>query len=168
MKLTVAFENRIVRLGLLTASMVLAVWAWKMTLDGPVAQLRIVQAERAYTEAIMRAPKPMVPQLLREEDRLVSHNAAAAADQMIAELARIAGANGLLIERMAPESDAPEQSAAIRISVSGDEAAILRFVGAVEAGRPLVRFKSWRLKPAGTARALQFEGLAVAHWSPAE
>lgn len=167
MKLAVALENRLIRLGLLTAGLLLAAWAWKMTLEGPVATLRDVQVERARTAAIVQAPKATLPDLLPRQDRLVSRNEAAAAAQMQAMLVRIAGAEGLLVERMSTEPAAPGHSTRIRMSVSGNEAAVLRFVGTVEGGRPLIRFVSWRLEPAGTARALRFAGLAAAHWSPA-
>jgi hypothetical protein len=149
------------------AAVLLALLAWQVTLTGPVARLRALQAEHASLALVAAAPLPRIPELVRGQDRLLAADGKEAGRQLRAMLMKAANAQGLLIEEMTIQPSRWARTASLRVVVSGDDAAVIRFIGAVEAGRPLVRFAGWRLKVAGNADAVRFEGGALALWSPA-
>lgn len=94
---------------------------------------------------------------------------AAAVARFGQKLAAAAAAQRLLVERMETlpvESGRPALLMA-RIAMSGDEAAIVRFAGSLEAGTPTIRFAAWRVgRTAPDEASVRLEAQAVAVWEP--
>jgi hypothetical protein len=149
-------------------ALLLALWAWQVTLTGPVARLRIAQVEHAGLALVAATPPPRLPELVSARDRLVAADEKDASRQLHAMLVKAANAQGLLIEEMTAQHARWIRTTSLRVVVSGDDAAVIRFIGAIEAGQPLARFADWRLNMSGTAGAVRFEGVVLALWSPAQ
>jgi len=74
----------------------------------------------------------------------------------------------LLVERIAIEPAVQDATAAIiaRVTVSGPEAAVVRYVADIERGRPLVRFADWQLRRSAAGDGtVRFDGHAASIWA---
>jgi hypothetical protein len=154
---------RAIRLALLGLGVALAALAWHAVLNGPVADLRAAQRESARIAALLDAPELPRPLLLPRDHQYAGsrHQAPLQLRDMIAATA---AAHRLLIEDLQRLDGYPEPLVAVRLRLSGPEAAVRRFVGEVERARPVVRFSDWRLEPVGAAGSLRFEAKAAALW----
>lgn len=112
---------------------------------------------RAEAAAVPRTTPPLVGPGLA----IAAPDAVAARDRLIARLVALARADGLLVEQTAPAGAAPAL-AAVRLSVSGNEKAVLAFADAVERQPPLVRLRNWQLVP--VPGGVRLTGEAVAAW----
>ncbi|PTQ09871.1 hypothetical protein CLG96_11935 [Sphingomonas oleivorans] len=147
-------------------------WAAFVQLTRPA--LDMLDAARARREAVERiATRPALPPVrLAAPGQYLSVPDQAAADRALRERLREAATRaGVLIERL-EERRGPDGGSAMaraHILLSGPEAAMLRFITAVEGGRPAIRFGEWRMERAREAApAIRFEGQAIAIWQAAE
>lgn len=130
--------------------------------------LRALQQARtrlALTEAMARAGAAPVAPLL-PPGQAYSGDRAAAQTAMLAAIHAAAAERHLLLESAVPLPADRHKPAelAVAISVSGPEADILHFAHRLEAGRPIIRFRPWRLIRTGPAEtAIRLEARAHAY-----
>lgn len=113
---------------------------WTGTALGDLARVR---AARNVAAGALAAPVVAVPPV-QPDLAFPGPNAASLVRQRVERLAR---GGGVLVETMAPLSTrAPLMALSLR--VSGPEKAVLALADAIVRERPLLRFRSWRIKPA--------------------
>lgn len=152
------------RLGVALLLALLAIAAWVWLVDGPLARLDSARGERARLATLLSAPAPTVPALLPPGQAMAARSSEEANAVLRARLVQQARDRQLLVERIAalpPRSAVGSRAAVV---VSGNESAVLSYIGSIEGGSPPIRFARWRLAPTGTAGAIRFEGEATALW----
>lgn len=118
----------------------------------PLASLDAARARVAGLEALLARPPGR------------GAGADGAAMGRIGERLRLTGArSGVLVEKIAPAApgEHPAGLGAVKIVASGPERAMLRFIGEIERGRPLIRLATWRLGASGEVLRLEADAVAV-------
>ena len=152
---------RAVGLVLLVMSAVALAWAG-------LRALRLARAQHALTVAMVDAGAAPVRPLLPAGYGLGGEQAAGEG-AMLAAIRAAAGERHLLLERAAPlpvDRNKPAELA-VAVTVSGPEPDVLHFAHRLEAGRPAIRFRPWRLGrtgPSETAVRLEARALAYRSW----
>lgn len=100
--------------------------------------LGLLASARAERDALAAAPK--------------AAPATGSSDALVALVRKQAASGGVLIEEVAPVA-----GARVRLAASGSPEAVIGFAGALERGRPAVRFAGWRLAVDGASVRLTGE-----------
>ena len=125
---------------------------------GRLDAARTVRARLAYDA---RQPETGAP-LLRPGLALQAQDETAARALILARIAGLAKADGVLVETVSA-APMPRGSAAVRMRVSGAEKAVLAFADALERQRPVMRLRSWRVEPIA-GDGVRLSGEVVAPW----
>jgi hypothetical protein len=139
---------------------VVAGWAGLGALANARARLAAVAALAA------RGSHP-APPLIAVGQAFAGADRAAAATAFAARIGAAASGHRLLVERMTmlPADAAKPALLAADIALSGGEPDLLAFVRAIEAGRPAIRFASWRLARTAPGEAsVRLEARPVGLW----
>jgi len=135
-----------------------------------VAHLADVRFERLRLETIEARPNPPPGDPVPQELYIHAADARAAAAQLSSLITAAAQGNGLTVEQSTeslPDPPNPRLVAA-QIRLSGPEAGMMRFLNALEGGKPLVRLAQWTLAaPDAPGGPMQLDAEAVAAWGPA-
>jgi hypothetical protein len=147
-------------LGLAALTIVAAILAW--TGIGFAKQAR---AQHALTAALARAGASPIHPLLPPGQGYRGERAAAG-EALLAAIRAAARERHLLLEQAAllpPDRHKPDELA-IAMSVSGPELDVLHFAHRLEAGRPVIRFRPWRLARTGHGEtAVRLDARALAY-----
>jgi hypothetical protein len=182
------FENfsqsaqRIIALALaglvLLVAVLFVILPFLSSLAGDLARLDAQRTEIARAEAFAAMP---APRAVREPDPSLFIRAAlngGASEQLSGHLAQLAAARSINIDIDPVPSSAsgPPSLLSLSVRITGEQSAVLAFLGDVEAGQPLVRFQrltmsglpSIPITPAGGLSAImpQSPNAAVAAVSP--
>lgn len=134
----------------------LALWPPTSAALGDLAAARAKQARLEQAAAL---PERRAP-ILAKGAALGAADTAAGRAAMMARVQRLAKTGGVLVEETSA-ADAPEGLVALRVRASGAEKAVLALADAFERERPLMRFRSWTLKPIAGGVRLTAEAVAA-------
>jgi hypothetical protein len=117
-----------------------------------------LHAARAANAAQAASPAPDTADL-----RLPSGSAARGAALLVARVRRVAGSNGVLVERAGAGKPLSPGIAEVDVALSGSEKAVLSVADAIEREMPGTRWRTWRIAamPGG---AVRFQGEAAVAW----
>lgn len=123
------------------------------------------RGERVVVEAELARPAPSPAPLLSGAQALTAPDAAAARGAMAQAVRRAARGQALLVEELAPAPAFGPRTAAVRLSVSGGDKAVLAVMDALEGVAPAARFQAMSVEalPGG---GLRLKGTWVAAWHP--
>lgn len=129
-----------------------------VALQESIAELRHARDRNASTRALVTMMEGAeTPAGLRHLTLMMAGKDSPEA--VLAErLRRLADEAGLAVEIIPAESEESQQLAGVYVSVSGDAEAVLGWVGEVETGAPVIRFRDWQFGEAD--QGLTFSALA--------
>jgi len=128
-----------------------------------------IRFERARLESIEARPDPVAGDAVPQDLYMHAASAKAAAAQLSSLITQTAQTAGVTVEQITevlPDPATPRLVAA-HLRVTGAEPSMMRFLNAVEGGKPLVRFVQWKLSaPQEPAGSMQLDAHAAAAWAP--
>lgn len=141
---------------------------WSTTEAGrSLAALNAARADHAALEALT-AQVPATPAPLALTGAAIAAREHGAAINLLREHLKLPAARrGVLVERASSLPADPERPSLLRIrlTASGQDQALLRYVDEIERGQPLVRFTDWRIDRRQGDPALRLQATAVALWA---
>jgi len=138
-------------------------------LQQSLSGLKDSRFERARLEALAARPvldrrAPVDPAML-----IRATTRDQAAQLLVGRLSQIIVAAGPLLrtETLTAEAVASPQIASASVKLVGPETAVTRFIASAEGGRPLVRFRDWRLEPVSDQPGqVRFSARVMSVWTP--
>ncbi|WP_294336130.1 hypothetical protein [uncultured Sphingomonas sp.] len=121
--------------------------------------LRAARIERATLAQVAADPSPSRA-IVIDGDATPARDAGTAADRLAARVRAAATKAGLLVEAATPAPSAG--LARVRLTVSGNEDAVIGFADMLERARPLARFATWQMTAKG--RTVTLSGEVVSPW----
>jgi len=153
------------RLLLLLAAAAVAAAAMPDALHG----LKRARQDLADVQALSKQPVRQPPPLMADGGTIVATDRAAAARRLVDRLQATAGRRGVLVEEASflPADPAAPSLLRVRLTATGGERALIRYVNELERSEWPVRFTTWQLAPRLRDAALQLQSEAVTVWTAA-
>ncbi len=167
------FTRRILALTLLGLLMLGAVNLLLLPVSGLIRSrldhLADIRFERARLENVAARPSPAAGDAVPQDLYIHAASEKAAALQLSSLITQGAQTAGVTVEQVTEVLSDPPYSrlVATQLRVNGAELPMMRFLNAVESGKPLVRFVQWKLSaPQGPDGSMQLDATAAAAWQP--
>jgi hypothetical protein len=155
--------QRIIALGLAMLALValfLIVVPFLSVLADDLGRINAQRSQLARAEAIAAMPAPRTGRVPDPTPSIQGASSGAAAEQLSGYLAQLAARRSVTIENHPAAVTAAKSPSLLSLSikVSGEQSAVIAFIGDVEAGKPLIRFQRLIVSRLVTPRAPPMAG----------
>lgn len=163
-------SRRILAVGILLLAIAAAIVLILLPISGALVTAREHLSDARFRvariEALASRPPADPGRAVPADGLILALDEAAASASFSTMLSATAAQQGVAITSMAVTRDpgSPKRLQG-QLALSGPEVNVIKFIHAIEHGRPLVRFRTWKLASTdGAQKQLTMDGLALVAW----